>query len=125
MLFNASIAVIPEDFYRKPKGVQFKKSFGTRCEAVEYAQQRGYRVVIACESADCYDVICDPGPAPGPKLSYELVADRGEFVAVPLSLTRPRLKTAALPIARPKSSAENPSGKVPWSFPGRWFRIGR
>lgn len=87
MLPNAVVAVIPEEFYRMPKGLQFKKSFRKRADAVRYADQRGYRLVIACEAEGCYDVLCGPVLASGPRVSFELVADRGKLVAVPRGLT--------------------------------------
>jgi hypothetical protein len=108
-----SIAVIPEEYYRKPKGVQFKKSFRSRADAVRYAEGRGYRLVIACEAAGCYDVMCDPDPVIGPRGRFQLVQDRGEFVAVPLSLTinRPK-RIPGPPPAPPKKS---------WASAARWL----
>jgi hypothetical protein len=113
VLPDASIAVIPEAYYRKPKGVQFKKSFRHRADAVRYAEERGYRLVIACEADGCYDVMCDRDPALGPKGRFELVEDRGEFVAVPLSLT----------ITRPKHIEEPPapSPRKTWTSAARWL----
>lgn len=87
MSLDPSIAVIPEEYYRKPKGVKFKKSFLDRANAVRYAHERGYRLIIACDAAGCYDVMCDPQAPFGPKVDFELVEDRGELVAVPITLT--------------------------------------
>jgi hypothetical protein len=113
VLGDASIAVIPEEYYRRPKGVQFKKSFRHRADAVRYAEAHGYRLVIACEAEGCYDVMCDPDPALGPKGRFQLVAERGEFVAVPLSLT----------ITRPKLVEEPPppAPRKTWTSAARWL----
>ena len=113
MLPFASIAVIPKEYYRKPKGVQFKKSFRNRADAVTYAEERGYRLIIACETEGWYDVMCDPDPALGPKGRFQLVEDRGELVAVPLSLT----------INRPKRIPGPPSAppKKSWTSAARWL----
>lgn len=63
MSSNAAVAVVPEEYYRKPEGIQIKKSFRKRAAAVRYAQKRGYRLVIVCEAEGGYDVMCRPDPA--------------------------------------------------------------
>ncbi len=78
-----AVAVVPEDFYRKPNGVQFRKSFPKRQDAIEYAETNGCRMVIACESGSRYDVLFEPGSTPRLAISFDLVVDRGEMVAVP------------------------------------------
>lgn len=71
-----SVAIIPEEYFLRPEGVQFKKSFATQPEAVEYARQRGYRLVITCEAEGRYYVLHDPGPQAG-KFDSEF-AERGK-----------------------------------------------
>lgn len=107
-----AVAVVPEEYYRKPKGVQFKKSFRKREDAIEYAETNGCRVMIACESEDRYDVLCDPGSIPGSKIRFELVADRGELVAMP-RLTPARGK---LPDSRTASTSRSRQLSLKWAW---------
>ena len=113
---GVAVAVVPEEYYRKPKGIQFKKPFRERTDAVRYAQQHGYRLVIACEADGRYDVVCYPDPTLGPKVDFELVVDRGEMVAVP-RLTPPRIEP-------PTASPSNPNRtflKTAWNFMHSWL----
>lgn len=80
---SIAVAVVPEEYYRKPKGVQFRRSFRKRQDAIDYAEANVCRIVIACESGRRYDVLYDPGSVPGSTISFELVEDRGEMVAMP------------------------------------------
>jgi hypothetical protein len=112
-----AVAVVPEEYYRKPKGVLFKKSFRNRADAIWYAEQHSCRLVIACEVDGRYDVLCDPGPAPGCKVSFELVVDRGELVAVP-RLTPPHSESRS---ASP-SQASQTSLKIAWDFVHSWLK---
>lgn len=117
MPLDASVAVIPEEYYRKPKGVQFKKSFRSREEAVKYAHERGHRLIIACRAEGCYDVMCDPQPPLGPRVGFELIEDRGELVAVPLTLTVRREEPVVPEEPEPPKSA--------WSTAVGWLRVHR
>ena len=115
-----AVAVVPESFYRKPNGVQFKRSFVRRENAVRYAEQHFCRVVIACEAEDRYDVLYEPESNPGPKISFELVVDRGEMIAVP-SLLPAQVEFPELPI----ESEPHPSltyTKAAWKFMQNWLR---
>lgn len=78
-----AVAVVPEEYYRKPTGVQFRRPFQKREDAIKYAENNACRMVIACESGCRYDVLYDPGSVPGSTISFELVVDRGEMVAMP------------------------------------------
>ncbi|TAM82481.1 MAG: hypothetical protein EPN47_07405 [Acidobacteria bacterium] len=78
-----AVAVVPEEYYRKANGLQFKASFRRREDAVRYAEQHSCRLVIACDAESRYDVLCAPGSNPGPKVNFELIVDRGEWVAAP------------------------------------------
>jgi hypothetical protein len=114
-----AVAVVPEDYYRKPKGVQFRKSFPKRQDAIEYAETNGCRMVIACESGSRYDVLFDPGSIPGLAISFDLVVDRGEMVAVPR--VRPsRRKLPELPTTS-ASQRSQPSLKLALSSVYGWL----
>jgi hypothetical protein len=115
-----AVAVVPEEYYRKPKGVQFKKSFRKREDAVRYAEQHSCRVVIACEAEGRYDVLCEPGSIPGPKVRFELVADRGELIAVP-RLTPPQGELPGLSTASTSRSSRI-SPKMVWNFVHGWLK---
>lgn len=108
-----AVAVVPEEYYRKPKGVQFKKSFQKREDAVDYAENHSCRVVIASGAGDRFDVLFDPGSIPSSNISFELVVDRGELVAVPC-VTLPQRKLSVLPSASP-SPPSQPSLKIAWN----------
>jgi hypothetical protein len=114
-----AVAVVPEEFYRKPKGVQFRKSFQKREEAIEYAEGNCCRVVIACEAGSRYDVLYDPASIPGSTISFELVVDRDEMVAVPRmrpsSGKSPELHEAIL------STSREPSLKLAWNSVYGWL----
>lgn len=114
-----AVAVVPEEYYRKPKAVQFKKSFRKREDAIRYAEQHSCRVVIACEAEDRYDVLCDPGSTPGPNVKFELVVDRGELVAVP-RMALPAGELPALPAASASRSTP-PSLKTAWDLVNSWL----
>lgn len=114
-----AIAVVPEEYYRKPRGVQFKKSFRKRRDALGYAEKHSCRVVIACGAGDRYDVLFDPESVPGPHIRFELVVDRGEMVAVP-RLTPPQRKLPSLRPA-PSSQARRPSLKIAWNSVHSWL----
>jgi hypothetical protein len=114
-----AVAVVPEDYYRKPKGVQFRKSFPERQDAIEYAETNGCRLVIACESGSRYDVLFDPVSIPGLAISFDLVVDRGEMVAVPR--VRPSSgKLSDLPTAS-ESQHSQPSLKLAWNSVHSWL----
>jgi hypothetical protein len=115
-----AVAVVPESYYRKPKGVQFKRSFRRRENAVRYAEQNRCRVVIAREDGHCYDVLCDPNSSPGPRVSFELVVDRGEMIAVPiLPLPEDELPEFS---AESETHSNLTSAKIAWSFVQNWLR---
>lgn len=96
MTSGIAVAVVPEEFYRKPKGVQFKKFFDNREDAIRYAEQHRCRIVIASQVEGRFDVLCDPSEIPGPPLKFELVVDRCEFVAVPRAKhSAPKLRVQA------------------------------
>ena len=114
-----AVAVVPEEYYRKPKGVQFRKSFRERREAIEYAETNGCRVIIACDSGDRYDVLYAPGSVYRSNISFDLVVDRGEMVAVPRLMPASSglrvLRTAAA------SRSREPSLKLAWSSVYSWL----
>lgn len=114
-----AVAIVPEEFYRKPKGVQFRKSFLKREDAVDYAETNGCRVVIACESGSRYDVLYEPCSVPASTISFVLVVDRGEMMAVPrlrpFSSEVPELRAASSP------SSVQPSFKWAWSSVYSWL----
>ena len=114
-----AVAVVPEDYYRKPKGVQFRKSFRKRRDAIEYAGINGCRMVIACESGGRYDVLFEPGSIPALAISFDLVVDRGEMVAVP----RLRPSSGKLPDLPTASASQrsHPSLKLAWSSVYGWL----
>ena len=114
-----AVAVVPEDYYRRPNGVQFRKSFTKRQDAIEYAETNGCRMVIACESGSRYDVLFDPGSTPGLAINFDLVVDRGEMVAVP-RLRPSSSKLHDLPTA-PASQRSQPSLKLAWSSVYSWL----
>ena len=116
-----AVAVIPEEYYRKPKGVQFRNSFRNRADAVNYAEQHSCRVVIACKPEQRYDVLCDPVPIRGPNAQFELVADRGELVAMPT----PAPPQGELPEPHRASAAQDshPCRKRTWSFVHNWLGV--
>lgn len=114
-----AVAVVPEEYYRKPKGVQFRKLFRKREDAVEYAEANGCRVVIACESGGRYDVLYDPDSFLGSNISFELVVDRGEMVAMP-RLTPPQKELPELPDAS-ESHSSQPSLKIAWNSVYSWL----
>ncbi|MGA8186219.1 MAG: hypothetical protein WB819_21525 [Terriglobia bacterium] len=111
-----AVAVVPEECYCKPNGVQFRKRFGKREDAIEYAEANGCRVVIACESGGRYDVLYDPCSIPGLTISFELVVDRGEMVAMP-RLRPPHDESPELH----KASASQPSLKIAWNSLQSWL----
>ena len=114
-----AVAVVPEEYYRKPKGVQFRKSFQNRQGAIDYAESNGCRVVIACEAGRRYDVLYDPASIPESTISFELVVDRDEMVAVPRMRPArgnpPELDEAAL------SMSKGPSLKLAWNSVYGWL----
>ena len=114
-----AVAVVPEEYYRKPKGVQFRKSFRNRGEAIEYAESNGCRVVIAREAGRRYDVLYDPASIPVSTISFDLVVDRDELVAVP----RVRLSIRKPPVLRqaPLSKSREPSLKLAWNSVYGWL----
>lgn len=115
-----AVAVVPEKYYRKPKGVQFKRSFVRRENAVQYAEQNRCRVVIACEAEERYDVLYEPHSSAGSQMSFELVVDRGELVAVPvLPLPQEQLPDLAAESEHPSSRT---SPKAAWNFVQNWLR---
>jgi len=114
-----AIAVVPEEYYRKPRGVQFKKSFGKREDAIGYAEKHSCRVVIACGAGDRYDVLFDPDSIPGSNIRFELVVDRGEMVAVP-RVTPPPGELPELRTA-PVSQARRPSFQIAWNAVHSWL----
>ena len=116
-----AVAVIPEEYYHKPRGVQFKKRFRKRADAVTYAEQHNCRVVIACEGERRYDVLCDPDSIPGPKARFELVVDRGEMVAVHRP-AGPQCKVRE-PRVEPDSEPTQPSLKIAWHFMHSWLSV--
>lgn len=108
-----AVAIIPEEYYRKPEGVQFRKSFLKREDAVNYAETNGCRVVIACESGGRYDVLYERGSILESTIRFELVVDRGEMVAVPSLMPAGRgLRKLR---AAPESPARRPSLKIAWN----------
>lgn len=118
---GVAVAVIPEEYYRKPAGVQFKKPFGKRTDAIRYAEQHGCRVVIACEAEKRYDVLCDPASTTGPKVRFELVVDRGELVAVPPH-SLPQRESRELHAATETYPSET-SLKAAWDFVQSWLFV--
>jgi hypothetical protein len=118
MSLGIAVAVIPEEYYRKPKGVQFKKSYRMRENAIRYAEEHGCRVVIACKNEDRYDVLCDPCSIPGPKVNFELVVDRGELIAVPR--VPPDSELLALS-SSPVSDSGLTSPKLAWNLVNSWL----
>lgn len=114
-----AVAVVPEEFYRKPKGVQFRKSFRNREDAVAYAEGNRCRVVIACEAGCRYDVLYDPASVPVSAISFELVVDRDELVAVPRmmpsSMKSPESHEGML------SNSTEPSLKLAWNSVYGWL----
>jgi hypothetical protein len=115
-----AVAVVPEEFYRKPKGVQFKKPYRMRENAIRYAEEHSCRVVIACEDEGRYDVLCDPCSIAGPRVSFELVVDRGELIAVPC-LT-PSYGESPEPSTALEPDSSGTSQKMPWNFVPSWLR---
>ena len=115
-----AVAVVPEKYYRKPNGVQFKRSFVSRENAVRYAEQHRCRVVIACEADERYDVLYEPESNPGPKMSFELVVDRGEMVAVP---TLPYQEEAPEAPAVSDLHSSRTSPRTVWKFVQAWLRV--
>jgi hypothetical protein len=115
-----AVAVVPESCYRKPNGVQFKRSFRRRDNAVRYAEQNRCRVVIARETGDRYDVLCDPGSSPGPKVDFELVVDRGEMIAVPI-LRLPEDVLPELPVPS-ETHTSRTSARIAWNLVQNWLR---
>jgi hypothetical protein len=115
-----AVAVVPEEYYRKPKGVQFKKSYRMRENAIRYAEEHSCRVVIACEDEDRYDVLCDPDWIPGPKVNFELVVDRGELIAVP-SIEPPQVESPE-PSTVSATDSSRTSPKIPWNLVPTWLR---
>lgn len=114
-----AVAVVPEEYYRKPKGVQFRKLFRKREDAVEYAEANGCRVVIACESGARYDVLYDPDSIFRSSIRFELVVDRGEMVAMP-RLTPASGELPELPKAS-ESYSSQPSLKIAWNSVYSWL----
>jgi hypothetical protein len=58
---NGDITIIPEKNLRKSDGVQFKQSFFERAEAVKYARERGYDLIVVCdEDRRYFDVMHNP-----------------------------------------------------------------
>ena len=114
---GVAVAVVPEEYYRKPKGVQFKRSYRVRENAIRYAEEHGCRVVIACEDETRYDVLCEPASIPGPKVNFELVVDRGELIAVPSSA--PPQGEESEPIA---SDFRETSQNMAWNLVPTWLR---
>jgi hypothetical protein len=115
-----AVAVVPEEYYRKPKGVQFKKSYRMRENAIQYAEQNSCRVVIACEDKARYDVLFDPCSIPGLIVNFELVVDRGELVAVP-RVTAPS-RVLPQPLRAPVSKSRVTTRKTAWNFVQSWLR---
>ena len=116
-----AVAVVPESYYHKPNGIQFKRSFRRRENAVRYAEQNCCRVVIAREDGDSYDVLCDPGSSPGPKVDFELVVDRGEMIAVPIL---PLPEDELLEFSTESEPHSNwTSAKIAWTFVQTWLRV--
>ncbi len=62
---NRQIAVIPREYFRWRARVQFIKSFPKRAEAVRYARQHGYNLVVECDEGNGlqFDVLQDPSLA--------------------------------------------------------------
>lgn len=114
-----AVAVVPEEYYRKPKGVQFRKSFGKREEAIEYAETNSCRMVIACEAGDRYDVLFDPRSMPGSYIRFDLVVDRGELVAIPRPGT-PKDELSELREA-PASRPSQPPLEIAWNALHSWL----
>lgn len=114
-----AVAVVPEEYYRKPKGVQFRRSFPDRESAIEYAESNCCRVVIACEAGRRYDVLYDPASISASTIGFELVVDRDEMVAVPRA--RPaRIQLSELPeesLLKPKG----PALKLAWNSVYGWL----
>lgn len=114
-----AVAVVPEEYYHKPRGVQFRKSFRKREDAVEYAETNACRMVIACESGRRYDVLYDVGAIPGSVISFDLVVDRGEIMAVPhltpASSELPHLGTES------SSRSGQPSFRWAWDSVYSWL----
>jgi len=108
-----AVAIVPEEYYRKPNGVQFRKTFRKREDAVEYAETNGCRVVIACESGSRYDVLYEPCSVPASAISFVLVVDRGEIMAVP-RLMPASSRWPVLPSAS-ASRSHQPSLKIAWN----------
>ena len=109
-----AVAVVPESYYRKPNGVQFKRSFRRRENAIRYAERNRCRVVIARDDGHCYDVLCDPSSSPGPSVSFELVVDRGEMIAVPI-LPVPEDELPELPVPS-ETHTSRTSARIAWNF---------
>lgn len=109
-----AVAVIPEEFYRKPKGVQFKKSFRRREYAIRYAEEHSCRVVIACEAENRYEVLCDPSSIRGPKVNFDLVVEKGELVAMPRR-TQPEDELPE-PVTKSGSDITWTTRKTAWNF---------
>jgi hypothetical protein len=114
-----AVAVVPEEFYRKPKGVQFRKSFESRDDAVDYAESNFCRVVIACDAGRRYDVLYDPTSIPESTISFELVVDRDEMVAVPRM--RPASRKSPEPREADLSESREPSLKLAWNSVYGWL----
>jgi hypothetical protein len=114
-----AVAVLPEEYYRKPRGVQFKKSYRMRENAIQFAEQHSCRVVIACEDEDRYDVLFDPAGVPRHGVNFELVVDRGEFIAVPELRAPSRVlpQTFTPPAPEPRRT----SRKTVWNFLQSWL----
>ena len=115
-----AVAVVPEKYYRKPNGVQFKRSFNRRENAVRYAEQNSCRVVIACEAEHRYDVLYEPHSSPGFQMSFELVVDHGEMVAVPTMPYQEELPEAPA-VSDLHSTRTSP--KTAWKFVQAWLRV--
>ena len=115
-----AVAVVPEGYYRRRQGVQFKVPFRQRDRAVSFAERHGCRVVIACETEDRYDVLCDPGSIPGPAVNFELVVDRGEMIAVP-GLMLPHEELPELYTDSPNYS-KRIFPKIAWNFVQSFLR---
>ena len=119
MTSGVAVAVVPEEFYRKPKGVQFKKFFDNREAAIRYAERHRCRLVIASEVEGRYEVLCDPSEIPGPPVSFELVVDRGEIVAVPR--TNPPAPRLPVQAAETRPGVSPPVSKKRCSLVYSWL----
>lgn len=91
------IAVIPKEYFRWRARVQFKESFPTRVEAVNYAFQHGCNLIVECDESGVqqFDVMSDPDGACTSGLSLESVKTE-DFLVEPEPADWTRLMLLAI-----------------------------